>query len=180
MRRALPLVISEAEEEGLRKLMAEGDKGEYRRSLAIILRAKGTPNKDVAGTIGVSKRSVERWVKAYRAHGIEGLRGRKRLGRRRIDEAQRRMIAEIVLKEPRAFGYLRNEWSIRLLARHLTEELGIRISKSLVWLILKELGIAYKRPKAVVKSPDPEYEEKARILEEYKNSASDLIKKGLP
>jgi hypothetical protein len=30
MRRALPLVISEAEEEGLRKLMAEGDKGEYR------------------------------------------------------------------------------------------------------------------------------------------------------
>jgi transposase len=68
----------------------------------------------------------------------------------------------------------------RLLARHLTEELGIRISKSLVWLILKELGIAYKRPKAVVESPDPEYEEKARILEEYKNSASDLLKKGLP
>jgi transposase len=90
------------------------------------------------------------------------------------------MIAEIVLKEPRAFGYLRNEWSIRLLARHLTGELGIRMSKPLVWLILKELGIAYKMPKAVVESPDPEYEEKVGILEGYKEAASDLLKKGLP
>jgi len=32
----------------------------------------------------------------------------------------------------------------------------------------------------VVKSPDPEYEEKARILEGYKEAASDLLKKGLP
>jgi hypothetical protein len=40
MRRPVPLTISEAEEEGLRRLMTEGDKGEYRRSLAIILRAK--------------------------------------------------------------------------------------------------------------------------------------------
>ena len=33
-------MVSEAEEERLRRLMAEGDKGEYRRSLTIILRAK--------------------------------------------------------------------------------------------------------------------------------------------
>jgi len=36
MRRPVPLAISEAEEEGLRRLMAEGDKGEYGRSSAII------------------------------------------------------------------------------------------------------------------------------------------------
>jgi hypothetical protein len=34
-------VISGGEEEGLRRLMAEDDKGEYRRCLAILLRAKG-------------------------------------------------------------------------------------------------------------------------------------------
>jgi len=36
MRCLLPLTISEAEEKGLRRLMAEGDKGEYGRSSAII------------------------------------------------------------------------------------------------------------------------------------------------
>ena len=99
----------------------------------------------------------------------------------KITGDQRKAIAEAALKSPRAFGYLRSEWSVRLLAEHLSRELGIKISKSLVWRILKELGIAYnKRPKAVVKSPDPEYGEKEKILEGYKNSASDLQKRGLP
>jgi len=65
--------------------------------------------------------------------------------------------------------------SVRLLAEHLSRELGI--SKSLVWLILKELGIVYKRPKAVARSQDPEYEGKEKILEGYKNSALDLLKR---
>jgi transposase len=46
--------------------MAGGDRG-YRRSLAIILRAKGMHPVDVAGMLGVTRRSIELWVKAYRA-----------------------------------------------------------------------------------------------------------------
>lgn len=164
----------------MRRLMAEGGKGEYRRCLAILLRARGAHPRDVVEALGVTRRSLERWVKTYRAHGVAGLRGRKRPGRRRrIGEAQRRSIAETVLKGPKAFGYLKNEWSIRLLSRHLTRELGIKISKTHVWEILRELRIVYKRPKAVVKSPDPDYEEKARMVEDYKEAASTLLKKGL-
>lgn len=164
----------------MRGLMAEGGKGEYRRCLAVLLRARRMHPKDITGTLGVTKRSVERWVKAYRAYGVEGLKRRPRLGRRRrIGEAQRRLIAEVALKGPRAFGYLKNEWSVRLLARHLTKDLGIKISRAHVWRILHELGIVYKRPKAVVRSPAPDYDEKASIVEEYKGAASDLSKKGL-
>jgi transposase len=114
MRRPVPLTISEAEEEGLRKLMAEGDKGEYRRSLAIILRTKGAPSHAIAGMLGVTRRSVDRWIEAYRSGGIEGLKRKPRSGRKpRITEDQKKTIAEAALKSPRAFGYLRNEWSIR-------------------------------------------------------------------
>ena len=131
--------------------------------------------------LGVTRRSVDRWIEAYRVRGIEGLRRKPPPGRRpKITGDQRKAIVEAALKSPRAFGYLRNEWSVRLLAEHLSRELGIKISKSLVWLILKELGIAYKRPKAVVRSQDPDYEEKEKILAGYKNSASDLLKRGLP
>lgn len=180
MRRALPLVISESEEEGLRRLMAEGDRGEYRRCLAVLLRVKGTPNQAIAGILGVTGRSVERWIKAYRADGVAGLRRRPHPGGKpRITQDQGRTIAETALRSPRAFGYLRNEWSIRLLARHLTMELGIRISKTHVWEILHELGIVYKRPKAVVRGPDPDYGEKASMVEGYKKAASALLKRGL-
>lgn len=180
MRRAVPLAISEAEENELKRLMAKGDKMEYRRCLAVLLRAKGTPNQDIAGMLGATKRSVELWIKAYRDLGLSGLRRRLHPGGKpRITHEQRRVIAETALKSPRAFGYLKNEWSVRLLARHLTKELGIEISKSLVWMILRELGIVYKRAKAIIESPDPDYAEKARSVGEYKDSASTLLKKGL-
>jgi hypothetical protein len=68
----------------------------------------------------------------------------------------------------------------RLLARHLTRELGIEVSKTHVWEILRELAIVYKRPKAVVRSPDPDYEEKACMVEDYKKAASALQKRRLP
>lgn len=181
MRRAIPLVFSEDEEEGLRGLMAHGSKEEYRRCLAVFLRAQGMPNQDIAAMLGVAKRSVERWIKAYRAHGIAGLRHRPHPGNRpRIAPDQKKTIIKVALQSPRAFGYLKNEWSVRLLSRHLTRELGIKISKTHVWEILRELRIAYKRPKAVVKSPDPDHEEKARIVKDYKEAAPALLKGGLP
>jgi len=181
MRRAIPLVFSGGEEEGLRGLMAHGSKEEYRRCLAVLLRAQGMPNQDIAAMLGVARRSVERWIKAYRADGIAGLRRRPHPGSRpRMGVAQRKTVAEVALKDPKAFGYLKNEWSVRLLARHLTRELGVKISKTQVWRILRELKIVYKRPKAVVKSPDPDHEEKARMVEGYKAAASTLLKGGLP
>ena len=176
----MPLVISETEEDRLKRLMAEGDKMEYRRCLAVLLKAKGMPNQDIAGMLGATKRSVELWIKTYREVGLPGLRHRPHPGGKpKTTQEQRRIIVETALKSPRTFGYLKNEWSVRLLARHLTKEIGIEISKSLVWLILRELGIVYKKPKAVIESPDPDYAEKARLVGEYKDSASTLLKKGL-
>ena len=52
------------------------------------------------------------------------------------------------------------------------------MSKSHVWRMLREAGIVYKRPKRVVKSPDPDYEEKAETVKELKRASSELLKKG--
>lgn len=45
--------------------------------------------------------------------------------------------------------------------------------------ILKELGLAYKRRKLTVESPDPSYKRKAREVMNYKRAAPALAKKGL-
>jgi transposase len=85
---------------------------------------------------------------------------------------------ELALQSPRLFGYLRNNWSVRLLSRHLTRQVGVKISKSHVWRILHEAGIVHKRPKAAVKSPDLDYERKAAKVSAYKRIAPALEKRG--
>ncbi|MGC9165453.1 MAG: helix-turn-helix domain-containing protein, partial [Thermoprotei archaeon] len=78
MRCVTPLSISEDEEKELKGLMTNGEKEEYRRCLAVLLRSRGIHPRDVAQILGVARRSVERWVKAYRAHGLDGLKNKPR------------------------------------------------------------------------------------------------------
>jgi transposase len=62
------------------------------------------------------------------------------------------MIKDIVLnKSPRTFGYLKNTWSIRLLASYLSSLLGINVSPKQTWRIIHDLGIVYKQPKLELK-----------------------------
>jgi len=52
------LVISEAEEEVLRRLIAGGDGGSIGDPLAIILRARGAPSHAIASILDVSRRTA--------------------------------------------------------------------------------------------------------------------------
>jgi len=66
---------------------------------------------------------------------------------------------------------------VRDIARALSAE-GIKVSRSYVHDMLRELGLTYKRPKLTVKSNDPNYYRKAKEVRNYKQAASALAKKG--
>jgi len=154
-------------------------KREYRRASSILMKADGYTYRAVAERHGVSSKSVERWVQSYEADGLEGLRLKPHPGRpSRYRGKRRERIVQLALKSPTLFGYLQHDWNLRLLASHLTKEVGIRIGKTRLSEILREAGIAYKRPRAVVRSPDPDYPAKARRVEAYKQVASALQKRG--
>lgn len=172
--------LSEAERRALLDLMkSTRSKREYREASAILEKAEGLTYEAIAEKHGVHRETVKRWVKAYVRHGLQGLRDKPHPGRPSgYTEAQRRRIVELALKSPRLFGYLRNGWNVRLLARHLTKEAGIKISKSHVWRILHEADIVHKRPKATVRSRDPDYERKAAKVSAYKRIAPALEKRG--
>jgi hypothetical protein len=72
--------------------------------------------------------------------------------------------------------HLIGEEQFRLVKKAAT--VGVKIGKSHVWRILHEAGVVYKRPKAAVRSPDPDYEEKAVKIRGYKQVASALQKRG--
>jgi transposase len=72
------------------------------------------------------------------------------------------MVKDILLnKSPTTFSYLKNTWSVRLLATHLTSLLGMNVSPKQTWGIIHDLGIAYKQPKLEFENEkDDDYEEK--------------------
>jgi seryl-tRNA synthetase len=58
----------------LKKLLAvTQDKKEYRRALGVLMRAQKRRVKDIARELNVPIDAVERWLRAYRKRGIEGI-----------------------------------------------------------------------------------------------------------
>ena len=161
-----------------RLLSVTRDKKEYRRALGVLMRAQKKRVKDIARELDVSIDAIERWLRAYRKRGIEGIRARKPSGRPvRIRGRAVRRIRELLKQDPQAFGFLKGRWVVRDIAKALSQE-GIKVSKSYVQDMLNGLGLAYKRPKLEVKSNDPNYYRKASEVRRYKRAASMLEKRG--
>lgn len=154
------------------------DKLEYARGTAIVMRWRGVMAKDVTRQLGVCMGVVFKWERLYRQKGIEGLRHRKGSGRPAVKRpAARRLIPELMKRDPRAFGYLSGRWTVRDISKALKGE-GVDISPTQVHGILRDIGLSYKRPKLTVESDDPSYRRKEREVRNYERIAPALGEKG--
>jgi transposase len=110
---------------------------------------EGMSYRTIAKDMGVNYRTVYDWIDNYRKFGLDGMRNRRKNGVRMpliSTEKNKVMIKDIVLtKSPRTFGYLKNMWSIRLLAIHLSSLLGFNVNPKQTWRTVHELGILYKQ-----------------------------------
>ena len=124
------------------------DKEEYRRASAIKQKMEGVPYRTIAKNLGVNYRNVYDWIKKYRESGLDGIRNKRKNGGRKpviSSDRNKEMIKDIVLnKSPKTFGYLKNTWSIRLLATYLSILLEMNVSPMQTWRIIQDLDIAYK------------------------------------
>ena len=105
---------------------------------------------------------------------------RKNGGRRPVISTakNKEMIKDIVLNQsPKTFGYLKNTWSVRLLATHLTSLLGMNVSPKQTWRIIHDLGIVYKQPKLELEKKDDDYEQKKEKIDRYRKVSRALLKK---
>lgn len=178
----LRLELSRVQKKELLSFMkSTRDKEEYRRAYAIKQKMEGIPYRTIAKDMGVNYRSVYDWIDNYRKHGLEdGIKNKRKNGGRRpviSTEKNKEMIKDIILnKSPGTFGYLKNTWSIRLLATYLTSLLGINVSPKQTWRIVHDLGIVYRQPKLELEKDD-NYEEKKEKIDGYKRVSRALLKK---
>ena len=156
------------------------DKEEYRRGFAVKQKTEGISYRIIAKNLGVNYRNVYDWIDNYRKSGLDGIRNKRlNAGRKPVisTDKNKEMVKDIVLnKSPRTFGYLKNTWSIRLLATYLSSLLEMNVSPMQTWRIIQDLGIVYKQPKLELeKSSD--YQEKKEKIDRYKKVSSALLKK---
>ena len=174
------LELSKVQKEGLFDFMKKTkNKEEYRRAYAIKQKLEGIPYRTIAKNLDVNYRNAYNWIKEYKKYGLDGIRSKRSNAGRKpkiSSEKNKQMIKEIISKSPTTFGYLKNTWSIRLLAAYLTDILEINVSPMQMWRIVHDLGIVSKRPKLVLEH-ELDYEEKKKTIDNYKKVSSALLKK---
>jgi transposase len=177
------LELPKAKKAELYEFMRETrNKEEYRRASAIKQKIEGLPYRTIARNLDVNYRNVYNWIKEYKKYGLDGIRS-KRDNAGRIpkisSDKNKEKVKEVISKSPRIFGYLKNTWSIRLLATYLTTILGMNVSPMQTWRIVHDLGIVSKRPKLVLEHTE-DYEKKKKIVDNYKKVSAALLKKNSP
>lgn len=89
-----------------------GPELERRRRLAVTRVRSGWKQEDVARFLGVHRRSVQRWVQAYREHGAAGLKAKPASGRpRRLTLVQERQVLSWLRRSPGSFGFPTELWT---------------------------------------------------------------------
>lgn len=106
------------------------------KATALLLCISGMENKDVAAELGVRKNTVGDWRKAFIDKGIEGLKGKKRPGRRGNNAPDMREQVKKKLCEKPADG---EGWT----AKSLSEAVGTSVDT--VRRVLREEGVSLER-----------------------------------
>jgi transposase len=119
----------------------------------------------IAVIVRESEATVLRWLKRYRAEGLEGLQDAPRPGRpAEVTPGYRAELLAVVRRRPRSLGLAFSLWTLQRLVDYLAEQTGIRVSDETVRRTLKQADIVLSRPQHTISSPDPDYQVKKRRL----------------
>jgi transposase len=136
----------------------------HRDRLQIVrLAARGRPHHQIADDLGITTRTVQRWLNRYLEHGLAGFRARKAKGREaKVPPDQAEEVRRWVIEGPAAQGLDRANWTHAELAEHLFRTHGIRASRSAMQRFCQKLGIRVYRPTYRFLGGDPEKQATAR------------------
>jgi transposase len=136
-----------------------------RAQMVLLAAEQGLKVAQIALITRESEATVPRWLKRYRAEGMEGLHDAPRPGRpSSMTEVYKAELLAAVRRRPRSLGLPFSLWTLQRLVDALAEKTGIRVSDETVRRALKQAGIVLSRPQHKISSPDPEYAVKKRRL----------------
>ncbi len=152
------------EAERLDVLFRSTDNRKLRDRLQIVLMAhRGRPRQDIAADLGVHRKTVTRWLNAYGADGLDGLRPKKAKGHPgKIPPTLADEVRRWVIDGPAQQGLDRANWTHEELAGHLLKAKGIRTSRSAVQRFCAKIDIRLYRPTYRYLRGDPQKQAQAK------------------
>jgi transposase len=125
---------------------------EARRVRAVELLKQGVEPHVVADRLGVDRRSVRRWNRAYRRKGRDGLKAHPASGRPpKLNSRQRGSLARWILRGAEAFGFPTALWTCRRVAQVVRDRFGVNYHPDHVGRLLRSCGLTPQRPQVVAK-----------------------------
>ena len=117
------------------------------RSQIVLLAQRGRAHQAIAEDLGISPRTVQRWLNAYRARGLDGLQPRRAPGAKPKLTAELAPIVQQWVKDgPVKQGLDRANWTCAELADHLYKTKGVRVQKSAMHVFCSRHDIRPYRP----------------------------------
>jgi transposase len=133
------------------------------RLQVIRLAHRNRPHQDIAADLGITPRTVQRWLNAYLERGLDGLQPRKAPGAApKLTDDRAPVLRQWVIDGPAACGLDRAKWTCPELADHLFHERGIRVRKSALQAFCHRHGIRPCRPTYRFLRGDPAKQATAR------------------
>jgi len=160
--------LTAGERQALNRGLKSADAFTLRRSQILLASADGRGPADIGRVVGVTAQAVRDAIRAFHAHGGAALVKRSNApkvpkaawDRKRDDE-----LKELLHRRPRELGKATSLWTLALVAEvcHEKKWTDRALSAEAIRLILKRLGVGWKRAKHWITSPDPEYAKKKRF-----------------
>ena len=160
--------LPDAEARRLQQTFRNTSDRKLRDRLQIVLLAhRGRKHPDIAADLGLTPRTVQRWLNAYLDRGTDGLQPRQAPGAAaKIPAPLGDEIRRWVIDGPAACGLDRANWTHEALAEHLFKTHGLKVSRAAMGRCCRKLGIRLYRPTYRHLRGDPEAQTQARAEQE--------------
>ena len=142
------------------------DRRLFERYQAILLYLNGKPVKEIAETIQRNPSTVYDYIKAYQAHGLDGLQMNYSTGKpSKLSKEQYALLSDtIATKVPADVGFPATyNWTLSLIVQWVEKEWGISYSIRGMSKVMERLGFSHTRPTYTLENADAE---KQRIFKE--------------
>ena len=129
--------------------------------------------QQIAGLFVEGRRTVQRWVKRFEQHGLDGMRDGERSGRPACLDAKQWAALERDLRRSACdFGHVGHLWYGKWLSAHLKQRYQIILGVRQCQRIFRQRGFRLRKPRPQVAQSDP------ALVATFKKTASSGKAKG--
>ncbi|MFD8474285.1 winged helix-turn-helix domain-containing protein [Streptomyces globisporus] len=106
----------------------------------------GEKNREIAASLRVSQRSVERWRRQWREDGLAGVASKGSPGRPRLSGTQIARLARELERGPLAHGWADQRWTLARVKTMIGRLFHVSYTVEGTWRLLRRHGWSWQQP----------------------------------